>query len=81
MKRHYDLVEITWVDASDMESGWTSKIEVTPAMARSSGYLVYQDEEHIVLAQDNDGDGEHNGRGQIPAGMVKNIEVLKKKDA
>jgi hypothetical protein len=52
-----------------------------PALALSAGFLVYQDDEHIVLAQDTDADGEHNGRGQIPRGMVKSLKVLKKKDA
>ena len=81
MKRRYDLVEILWHDAADMESGWTSKVKPEPAIAMSAGYLVYQDKDHIVLAQDCDGAGEHNGRGQIPRGMVKQIKVLKKKDA
>ena len=81
MKRHYDLVEVTWVDASDMESGWTTKVKPEPALAMSAGYLVFQDKDHLVLAQDTDGKGEHNGRGQIPRGMVKQIKVIKKKDA
>lgn len=81
VRRHYDLVEIVWMDAADMESGWTSKVKLEPAYAMSAGYLVFQDKDHIVLAQDTDSAGEHNGRGQIPRGMVKSIKVLKKKDA
>lgn len=81
VKRHYDLVEIVWWDASDMEAGWTSSVNPEPAVAMSAGYLVHRDAHHIVLAQDCDGEGEHNGRGQIPLGMVKLIKVLKKKDA
>ena len=80
MKRHYDLVEITWDDASDLESGWTSKVKPEPAIALSAGYLIYQDEHYIILAQDCDAEGEHNGRGQIPRGMVKEITTLRKKD-
>ena len=64
-----------------MESGWTTKVKPEPALAMSAGYLVFQDKDHLVLAQDTDDKGEHNGRGQIPRGMVKQIKVLKKKDA
>lgn len=79
-QQHYDFVMVLWNDASDMEQGWTKDVSPEPAYAVSGGFLVYQDDEHIVLALDTDGDGEHNGRGQIPRGMVKQIKVLKKKD-
>lgn len=80
MRRPFDLVEITWDDATDLESGWTSKVKPEPAVAISAGYLIYQDDRYIILAQDCDAEGEHNGRGQIPKGMVQKIEVLKKRD-
>ena len=80
VKRHFDLVEITWHDATDLPSGWTSKVTPEHAVAMSAGYLIYEDEEYIILGQDCDAEGEHNGRGQIPRGMVKHIEILKKKD-
>jgi hypothetical protein len=78
--RRYDLVEVTWDDATDLDPGWTDKVKPDPAIATSAGYLIYRDESYIILAQDCDAAGEHNGRGQIPIGMVKNIEILKKKD-
>ena len=79
--QHYDLVEVIWNDASDLTGGWTKEIdEDEPALALSVGFLVRQTEEHIIIALDTDGDGHHNGRSQIPRGMVKKIRVLRKKD-
>ena len=80
-KQIYDLVEVIWDDASDMEQGWVDKVTPEPAFALSAGFLVHQDANYVVLALDTDPTGQHNGRGQIPRGMVKKIKVLRKKDA
>lgn len=78
----FDLVEVIWNDASELTSGWTDEIEKDePALALSVGFLVRETKEHIVIAQDTDAEGHHNGRSQIPRGMVKKIKVLRKKDA
>lgn len=80
-KQVFDLVEVWWDDATDLESGWTDKVEdIKHALALSVGFLIKETKEHIVLALDTDADGQHNGRSQIPRGMVKKIKVLKKKD-
>lgn len=80
-RRPFDLVEVVWYDASDMEQGWQKGLnKVKPAVAMSAGYLIYQDEDHIVLAQDSDSDEHHAGRGQIPVGMVRKITTIRKKD-
>lgn len=77
----YDLVEVIWEDASDATAGWTTEIEEDePALALSVGFLVKKTKERIYLAQDLDHEGHHNGRGQIPAGMVRQIKVIRKKD-
>lgn len=79
--QHYDLVEVIWNDASDLTSGWKKEIdEDEPALALSVGFLIRETKEHIVIALDTDGDGHHNGRSQVPQGMVKRIKVLRKKD-
>ena len=79
--QHYDLVEVIWNDASDLTSGWVKEIdEDEPALALSVGFLVRETAEHIVIALDTDGEGNHNGRSQIPRGMVKKLRVLRKKD-
>ena len=80
-KQHYDIVEIWWDDASEMEPGWKDELEKPePALALSVGFLLQNDKDHVVIALDTDGDGHHNGRGQIPRGMVKKIKVLRKAD-
>jgi hypothetical protein len=79
----YPMVEVTWNDASELTSGWSQEIEEKdePALALSVGFLIRETKEHIVIAQDIDAEGHHNGRSQIPRGMVKNLKVLRKKDA
>jgi hypothetical protein len=81
-KQCFDLCEVWWDDATDLESGWSDKVEeLKPALALSVGFLVKETKDHIVLALDTDADGQHNGRSQIPRGMVKKIKVLRKKDS
>ncbi len=77
----FDLVEIIWDDASELPAEWADEVEKTePPLALSVGFLVSKSKEHIVLAQDIDAHRHHNGRGQIPVGMVKRIKVLRKAD-
>lgn len=79
--QHYDLVEVVWDDAVGLKDGWTAKHEkVEPYIALSVGFLIRETPDHILIAQDTDGDGSHNGRTQIPRGMVKKLKVLRKKD-
>jgi len=76
---HYPLVLIVWDDAAGFRHGWTSKDEpLVPQLAVSVGFLIQETEHHILIAQDTDGDGAHNGRGQIPKGMVRSMKILKK---
>ena len=85
MKRpaqHFDLVEIWWDDASGIRHGWAAKSEKVEAyVALSVGWLVNESTDHVVIAQDTDSEGSHNGRSQIPRGMIKKLKVLRKKDA
>lgn len=79
--QHYDMVEVVWDDAAGFRDGWKDKIDpIEPQLALSVGFLVVDDPEHIILASDTDERGAHNGRTQIPRGMVKKIKVLRKKD-
>jgi hypothetical protein len=80
--QHFDLVEVIWNDASGLRHGWTAKSEtLEPQLALSVGFLVKDTPEHILIAQDTDEEGSHNGRTQIPRGMVQRMKVLRKKDA
>lgn len=77
----YDLVEIWWDDASALDAGWTEKVEEPePQMCISVGFLIKQTEKHVIIAMDLDPEGKHNGRSQIPVGMVKHTKILRKKD-
>lgn len=80
-KQLYPLVEITWDDASELTAGWTDEIDKSePQLALSVGFLISDTKDHVVIAMDLDEQGHHNGRSQIPRGMVKTIKVLRKKD-
>lgn len=79
-KTHYDLVMVLWDDAIGLKHGWTAKEEtLTPYLATSVGFLIRENDDHIMIAQDTDNEGSHNGRTQIPRSMVKKMTVLKKK--
>lgn len=78
----YPLVEVLWMDASAMSPGWTDRLEnVEPQIALSVGFLLAKTNGQLVIAQDLDADGHHNGRSQIPLGMVRKIKVLRKADS
>ena len=73
---------MTWEDCTALEDGWTAKEEeIQPALVLSVGFLVQQDRNHLIIAQDIDDAHYKNGRSQIPRGMVKTLKVLKRKDA
>jgi hypothetical protein len=77
----FPLVEVLWMDASAMPPGWANKLEdVEPQIALSVGFLLAKVNGQLVIAQDLDADGHHNGRSQIPLGMVRKIKVLRKAD-
>lgn len=80
-KQLFNAVMVVWDDATELEGGWTDEApKVEPALAISVGFLIKETKDHLILALDIDPHGHHNGRSQIPKGMVKNIKILKKKD-
>src|SRR5688500_12024183 len=77
----YDMYEVWWDDAAGLRHGWMDRTEKPKAqMVISVGFLIVDEPEHIIIAQDTDDVGAHNGRTQIPRGMVKHMRLLKKKD-
>ena len=79
--QHYPLVEVIWDDAAGLKDGWKATHEMPdPYIALSVGFLIKDTPGHIIIAQDTDQEGSHNGRTQIPRGMVKKIRVLRKAD-
>ena len=80
-RQHFDLCEVIWNDATELEGGWSKEVDPPePALALSVGFLVHSDKDFLILALDTDEAGHHNGRSQIPRGMVKKMKVLRKKD-
>ncbi len=79
-KQPYPIVAVLWDDATALD-GWAADEEPKPCLVLSVGFLVKKTRTHLILAQDLAPDGHKCGRGQIPMGMVKQIKVLKKKDA
>lgn len=80
-RQPYNLVEVIWDDAAGLRHGWMAQTEhPKPQVALSVGFLIVETADHIIIAQDIDAEGSHNGRTQIPRGMVKKIKVLRKKD-
>ena len=77
----FDLLEVWWDDASALKYGWQEGVgELIPQMVLSVGFLIKEYDDHIIIAQDTDSGGMHNGRSQIPRSMIKYSKVLKKKD-
>lgn len=79
-KQLFDMVELVWDDAASHENEWADTLNITPTLVLSVGFLLMCNRHYVVIAQDIDDEGGHNGRAQIPAGMVKHIKVLRKKD-
>ena len=77
----FDLEEVIWDDATALPAGWSDEVpEPEPALVLSVGFVVNETDEHLVLALDVDASGNHNGRSQIPKGMVKQRKVLRRAD-
>lgn len=76
----FDLVEVTWDDASSLEHGWVDPAEekVVPQLVKTVGFLIREEPDYIVIASTTDGTWV-NGRFQIPRGMVKAMKPLRKK--
>jgi hypothetical protein len=72
------MVEVVWDDAAGFRDGWKDKTDpIEPQLALSVGFMLIDTSDHIILASDTDERGAHNGRTQIPRGMVKNIKIFK----
>ena len=76
----FDLVEITWDDASSLEHGWVDPADEKPQpqLVKTVGFLVNESEHYLVIASTTDGSWV-NGRFQIPKGMVRSCKPLRPK--
>ena len=78
VKELTEKVEIEWVDAYEMESGWHTIEEAekaTPPTVFSLGYVVKETKEFIIIAGDKGRKGDSDcGRVQvIPRNWIKKI--------
>jgi len=76
----FDLVEVTWDDASSLEHGWVDPADEKPQpqLVKTVGFLVNESDHYLVIASTTDGNWV-NGRFQIPKGMVKSVKPLRRK--
>jgi len=78
------VVEVTFYDVEN-GAGWhdfSPKSLKDIAPLKASGYLVHRDEQWVVLAFTyNPSARDWCGSFSIPAGMVKNIRILKVSEA
>ena len=76
-----DKVEIEWIDAYEMESGWHDLEEaekITPPTVFSMGYMVKDTKEYVIICADKGRKGDSDcGRVQvIPKPWIKKIKLL-----
>lgn len=74
----FPLVEVIWEDA-ESSVGWEGEQETnheTP-MVLTVGFLIHQSDKVINIASTVDKEKSTNARLKIPAGMVRNLKVLK----
>lgn len=78
------LVKVTWDDAEDpdYEKAWLSADDLDEfltqrALVESCGFLVRENETHILLAADRIQDFNHHGRvTKIPRAVIHSIEEV-----
>lgn len=70
-------VEVTWVDSNALH-GWTRKAGDIPlGLSQSCGYLVSQDEKHVVICLSTSVTGENLCTLSIPREVVQEIRYLR----
>lgn len=74
----FQLIEIHWDDAAT-DHGWEHSDDVVASenIAITIGWLVKENDKHLVIASTVCDDGSCNGRINIPKGMVVKKKVLR----
>ncbi len=72
----HPLIEITWVDIIK-EPGWDTHEDVELPIFKSVGWLVYEDEHCIKIADTLDSEGQGYAIMALPKGVEINRKVLK----
>lgn len=79
MKVPFKRVEVVWDDAETTALGWEhiNELTIEPRLAVTIGFLLRENDEHIVISHSADGDANTNGRIQIPVKMIKERREVK----
>lgn len=73
------LVQIVWEDIAPHEGSWISrtKVKPQPAVMESVGWLILNDPQYVILAQDYDHkDNMVAGVATYPKGCVRTINEI-----
>jgi hypothetical protein len=79
----YPIVKVTWVDATDGDTGWVSFDDIIShklSIVVDIGWLVVKTKEKIILMSSfgDDPDSPEGGRyTAIPSSWIKKVEYLK----
>lgn len=68
---------VTWIDAHQLVGNWGEITDLLPRTITSCGFLLEgAKEDHVVLAQSEDGTGSLDSVVAIPVGSVVTIALL-----
>lgn len=72
-----DIIEITWKDSHAIY-GWHELEDLTPSVIVSVGYVLKEEEDHVVLVSSNSDSANHFTALSIPPGCICDTSILKK---
>lgn len=69
---------VFWKDIMNEEGGWRGQDRLQPRTAPvvSTGFLISETDEFVVLAQDSAEDGDYNGIAYIPKNLITRRETV-----
>ena len=75
----HQIEVVKWIDAIGDGKGWETKdnLDDEDYVVSSVGYVVKETDKYLTLAMDlGPGDGQTNGRGRIPKGIIISRKVI-----
>jgi hypothetical protein len=82
-KFKYDLIACLWDDAHS-DSAWKelSEVKLEECIVVTVGFLINEDADRILIADSYVAEKDHilciSGTTQVPRGMIKSLEVIRK---
>ena len=76
------MVVVKWVDSTNHMFGWNyfrdeevaEQVQLKPIL--TCGFLVYEDDDRLVISHSDGGDGSHYDLFAIPRGCVQELKYL-----